>query len=399
MPTLAYSYARFSSTAQGEGDSERRQLDAARQYVEEKGFLLDESLGVDRGLSGFSGENLSEGVLREFVRQCKAGKIPRGSALLIENPDRLSRQKFAQAYAKIYQPVLEANIELHFVSLRCVLRPNHSFVDLLQVGVEIDRATSESAAKSERLGKAWAQKKHLSEPGIAITGAMPAWLLGKNGEPIRVDEQKAETVQLIFRMAASGMGKRLIARRLNERKTRPGYLQVRRPARTNSQSVRRSGHRREHGASHALAGQRQALPPEAGYRFERREWSYPEHHCLRRFRSRLPDLARSTGLVERHRYRRFGGDPAVRGTNRRTEGQHRGGFSENRDDYRCLNRFAFPGAKSAATDDRDSCSQPYVRVVGHGSEADRGLPSSCRRRYASPKKSFALVVSEIVTLV
>ena len=142
MSTLAYSYARFSSAAQGEGDSELRQLDAARQYAAEKGFLLDESLGVDRGLSGFSGENLSEGVLGEFIRQCKAGKIPRGSALLIENPDRLSRQKFAQAYAKIYQPVLEADIELHFVSLRCVLRPNHSFVDLLQVGVEIDRATS-----------------------------------------------------------------------------------------------------------------------------------------------------------------------------------------------------------------------------------------------------------------
>jgi hypothetical protein len=84
--------------------------------------------------------------------------------------------------------------------------------------VEIDRATSESAAKSEQLGKAWARKKHLSEPGIAITGAMPAWLLGKNGEPIRIDEQKAKTVQLIFRTAASGMGKRLIARRLNERK-------------------------------------------------------------------------------------------------------------------------------------------------------------------------------------
>jgi len=123
------------------------------------------------------------------------------------------------------------------------------------------------------------------------------------------------------------------------------------------------------------------------YRFERREWPDSEHHCLRRFRSRLPDLARSTGLVERHRYRRFGGDPTVRGTNWRTKSQHRGGFSENRDDYRGLNRFAFPGAKSAATDDRDSCSQPYVRVVGHGNEADRGekeTPRPSERQYRLP---------------
>jgi hypothetical protein len=34
-----------------------------------------------------------------------------------------------------------------------LLKPNHSFVDLLQVGVEHDRATSESTAKSERLTK------------------------------------------------------------------------------------------------------------------------------------------------------------------------------------------------------------------------------------------------------
>jgi DNA invertase Pin-like site-specific DNA recombinase len=104
MPVTAYSYARFSSAAQSEGDSERRQLADARVYAAEKGFTLDESLGVDRGLSGFSGEKLALGVLGEFVRQVRAGKIARGSALLVENPDRLSRQKFAVAYARIYQP-------------------------------------------------------------------------------------------------------------------------------------------------------------------------------------------------------------------------------------------------------------------------------------------------------
>jgi hypothetical protein len=89
--------------------------------------------------------------------------------------------------------VLEAGIELHFISLRCVLKPDHSFADLLQVGVEIDRAVSESAIKSERLTKVWAQKKHASPAGIAITPAMPAWLEGRVGEPIRVNEAKAES--------------------------------------------------------------------------------------------------------------------------------------------------------------------------------------------------------------
>ena len=218
MSVTAYSYARFSSAAQADGDSERRQLEDARRYAEEKGFQLDESLGVDRGLSGFSGENFTLGVLGEFIRAVRAGKIAAGSLLLVENPDRLSRQKFAVAYGKIYQPVLEAGIEIHFVSLRCVLRPNHSFVDLLQVGVEIDRAVSESAVKSDRSTKAWAQKKHTSPSGIVITPQMPAWLEGRVGEPIRVNEKRATTVQTIFEMAAEGMGKRLITRRLNEKK-------------------------------------------------------------------------------------------------------------------------------------------------------------------------------------
>jgi hypothetical protein len=194
VPTVAYSYARFSSVAQSDGDSERRQLEDARHYAAEKGFALDESLGVDRGLSGFSGENLAAGVLGQFVRQARAGKIAKGSVLIVENPDRISRQKFATAYARFYQPVLEAGIEIHFVSPRCVLKPNHSFVDLLQVGVDMDRATSESAVKSERLGKAWAVKKHSSPPGIVITGVMPAWLKGKVREPIRVHERRAAKV-------------------------------------------------------------------------------------------------------------------------------------------------------------------------------------------------------------
>ena len=52
--------------------------------------------------------DLSAGVLGEFVRQARGRKIAQGSVLIVENPDRISRQKFATAYARFYQPVLEA---------------------------------------------------------------------------------------------------------------------------------------------------------------------------------------------------------------------------------------------------------------------------------------------------
>ena len=97
-----------------------------------------------------------------------------------------------------------------------MLKPNHTFVDVLQIGVEIDRGNSESQMKSQRLGAVWRQKKHHSPAGIAITNKLPGWLDGETGAPMTVNKAKAKVVQRIFEMAASGVGKRLIARRLNE---------------------------------------------------------------------------------------------------------------------------------------------------------------------------------------
>jgi DNA invertase Pin-like site-specific DNA recombinase len=213
----AYSYARYSSTAQAQGHSEARQLEDARRYCQEKGFALDESLGIDRGLSGFTGENLTRGILGEFLAAVSAGKVKRGSVLIVENPDRLSRRRFAEVYGWIYQPPLNFGLEIHFLSPRAVLRPNHSFVELLSVGLEIDRSNSESAIKSERSTKAWAAKKHASPAGFAITAVMPAWLEGRVGEPIRVNQARAEIARTIFELAACGFGERLICRWLNER--------------------------------------------------------------------------------------------------------------------------------------------------------------------------------------
>ena len=65
----AYSYARFSTPEQERGDSERRQIEAARVYAEQHGFVLDESIVVDRGVSAFAGKNVSEGALGEFIKR------------------------------------------------------------------------------------------------------------------------------------------------------------------------------------------------------------------------------------------------------------------------------------------------------------------------------------------
>jgi hypothetical protein len=45
---------------------------------------------IDRELSGFTGSNIANGALGEFIERIEASKIPTGSALFVESPDRIS---------------------------------------------------------------------------------------------------------------------------------------------------------------------------------------------------------------------------------------------------------------------------------------------------------------------
>jgi DNA invertase Pin-like site-specific DNA recombinase len=99
---IAYSYARFSTPEQERGDSERRQIDAARHYAEQQGFDLDESVVVDRGISAFAGKNVSEEALGEFIKRVERKKITRGSALFVESHDRGAGRSFW-----MWRPIME----------------------------------------------------------------------------------------------------------------------------------------------------------------------------------------------------------------------------------------------------------------------------------------------------
>jgi len=61
MQCTAFSYTRFSTLKQEQGDSGRRQIESARKYAAERGYILDESIEVDRGKSAWTGKNISEG--------------------------------------------------------------------------------------------------------------------------------------------------------------------------------------------------------------------------------------------------------------------------------------------------------------------------------------------------
>src|SRR6266568_928047 len=89
MPT-AYSYARFSSEKQKHGASLDRQLEAATAYAHKHSLVLDPSSYRDLGVSAFRSKNV-DGALGAFIEAVDAKRIPKGSYLLIESFDRLTR--------------------------------------------------------------------------------------------------------------------------------------------------------------------------------------------------------------------------------------------------------------------------------------------------------------------
>jgi hypothetical protein len=128
--------------------------------------------------------------------------------------DRLSRQGISETF-KLTERLLSAGLEIHVTQANRVIKSLDDLPTVILSAVESHAAQEYSKKLRERVGSAWANKKHNGSAGVAITNKLPGWLDGKTGEQITVNEQKAATVRRIFTMTVNGCGKRMIARVLN----------------------------------------------------------------------------------------------------------------------------------------------------------------------------------------
>ena len=95
---IAISYTRFSTPEQEKGDSRRRQEKEAEDYAEKHNLTLDEDLKFkDLGISGYKGINRIDGALKRLIDLVDKGEILKGSVLIVEHLDRLSREKVMDA--------------------------------------------------------------------------------------------------------------------------------------------------------------------------------------------------------------------------------------------------------------------------------------------------------------
>jgi DNA invertase Pin-like site-specific DNA recombinase len=210
-----YSYARFSSAAQAKGDSLRRQFDAAEKYATEHGLELDTPF-VDRGLSGYTGANRDKGDLKKFLDMIEAGMIPRGSYLLVDSMDRLSRLKPTEAANQLLGIAL-AGVKVVTLNNNNVFDENATLTDIIIAVAEIDGAHKYAQELGRKVGQAHRESKRKArEEGRVWSKTGPEWLeLDPTTRKFKPIPERVALVKRIFEMCEAGMGTRVIAAKLN----------------------------------------------------------------------------------------------------------------------------------------------------------------------------------------
>jgi DNA invertase Pin-like site-specific DNA recombinase len=217
----AFSYLRLSTADQLKGHGLARQLEATRKLAEDRGWDLQDEL-QDLGISAFRGSNISDGKFGQFLAAVRAGKVEKGSVLILESLDRMSRDKLRKSFS-IFLDIINHGVAVATMFDGRIYEPDATDdIELMTSLLYLSRAHDESRTKSLRVGAAWAKKRE-NAGSKPLTAKCPGWLMlhkkhEKDDGIYVVREDRAKVVRDIFSDAVAGIGVFSIARRLNARK-------------------------------------------------------------------------------------------------------------------------------------------------------------------------------------
>lgn len=212
----AYSYSRFSSSAQRQGTSIDRQQALAIKWCEDNKITLSDDTFADEAVSGYRGRNRKFGALANFISRVKSGEIAKGSYLILEHLDRLTREH-PWAAAQLLQDLVKIGIVV------VTLKPEpkrydgkSGAIDLLQAILYMDNAHNESVNKSNYGKDKWAKRfVKARETGHHIGSRVSNWLtLDKLTGKYYINEH-AFAVGRIFELCLQGLGSTAISQTLN----------------------------------------------------------------------------------------------------------------------------------------------------------------------------------------
>ncbi|WP_197033612.1 recombinase family protein [Bradyrhizobium sp. URHD0069] len=206
----------MSNELQSRGDSLRRQREASKKYAETHGLELVEDIDLhDIGVSAYAGKNIASGKFGQFLTAVRDGQIEKGSYLLVESFDRMSRQEPIVALQP-FMDIVNSGLKLVTLDDERVFSGKISFEDLIISIAKMSRANEESARKSDRVAKAWKNKRDTAGTK-KLTARCPSWLrLLDNRQGFGIVEDRARIVRRMFEEAVAGLGAFSIVRRLND---------------------------------------------------------------------------------------------------------------------------------------------------------------------------------------
>lgn len=225
MKKPAYFYTRISSKSQISGEGLNRQEDFITKFLDginasnQDGIQYIQSKIInDSGVSAYDGSNILDGELGKFIIDAENGKIEKGSLLVLEALDRLSRQKISES-RKLILRIFDAGIKIAIVKYNIIFddsSSNEIGADLL-VTAGLHLAFMESEQKSVRLRDTFARKREKIANGIAVKNShMPFWMVFEDNKFTLLPEQ-VKHVELIFKLRIEGMGLHSITRYFNEK--------------------------------------------------------------------------------------------------------------------------------------------------------------------------------------
>jgi DNA invertase Pin-like site-specific DNA recombinase len=178
---------------------------------------LDTSLKLeDRGVSGFRGEHRTnpKHALARFLDEVNRGRVPRGSYLIVENLDRLTREQFEEAVPAVLALIKAGVRVVQLTPVEVVYEPDMDEGRKLLMIMELSRGHAESKRKSGMVAEVWGEKKANARSGTPHGKAVPAWLELASGK-YRIKPDAGRAVRRIFAWAADGLGVPAILKRLH----------------------------------------------------------------------------------------------------------------------------------------------------------------------------------------
>lgn len=218
----AYSYIRWSSAKQTDGDSLRRQKDAAERWLKKNPeYRLDHTLTEET--SSYRGRNLDPkyGSLGKFIQEAEMenSQIQPNSALIIERLDRFSRAGAMTAYNAIVR-LTDAGMMVVIAEegLEITSENNNDLKIILPAILSLCLANDESKKRSERISEYWiGHREKVKNNKSILTKQLPCWLYyDEKTASIKADKRKAELIKYIFKKTIDGLGQKALSQELNK---------------------------------------------------------------------------------------------------------------------------------------------------------------------------------------